>query len=113
MLESQCKKYFNNPETKESVIAAFQKLIDKGYIRFIEDLPEDIKKKFLHKEVQYYLPWRIQFKPGSATTNTRPVFDASSKTPGGESLNNLLAKGSSEMVRLIDMMLDWRMGPSV
>ena len=35
------------------------------------------------------------------------MFDASSKTPGGESLNNLLAKGTPEMVRLIDMMLDW------
>ena len=36
VLESQCKKYYNDDETRDSVITAFQKLIDKGYIMFID-----------------------------------------------------------------------------
>ena len=36
VLESQCKKYYNDDETRDSVISAFQKLIDKGYIMFID-----------------------------------------------------------------------------
>ena len=46
------------------------------------------------------------------STPARPVFDASSRTPGGESLNNLLPKGVPDIVRLLDMVLGWKMGPS-
>ena len=71
VLESQCKKYFKDEDTKQTIVAAFDKLIDKGYIVFLDDMTEDLKNKFKDKEVQYYLPWRIQFKPGSASTPLR------------------------------------------
>ena len=54
----------------------------------------------------------MAFKEGSVTTPARWVFDASSKPKNGYSLNDLLAKGTIELVRLLDMVLDWRCGPS-
>ena len=36
------------------------------------------------------------------------VFDASSKTPGGESLNNLLAKGMNLLPKLFDILIKFR-----
>ena len=91
---------------------SFQKLFDREHFAYLEDLPDNVKKKIKNAKTSYTIPYDIAFKEGSFSTPARPVFDASAKTPGGESLNNLLAKGSPEMVRLIDMMLDWRMGPS-
>jgi hypothetical protein len=38
------------------------------------------------------------------------VFDASSKTPGGESLNGCLAKGQNRLCKLQHLLLRFRMG---
>ena len=117
VLESQCKRYYNDEETKVTVNAAFQKLIDKGYIVFLEDMTTSQKNSFTHKEVQYYLPWRIQFKPGSASTPVRVVFDASSGTgrrrdnSGGRCLNDLVCKGSIDSLDLMRVVLRFMIGP--
>ena len=117
VLETQCKKYFKDEETKATIVAAFDKLIDKGYIVFLADMAEEIKSKFQDKEVQYYLPWRIQFKPGSASTTERPVFDASSGTrrrkdgSGGRCLNDLVCKGPIDSMDLLRVVLRFFIGP--
>ena len=116
VLESQCKKYFKDNETKDTINAAFKKLIDKGYIVFLPDMTEDTRSKFQSKEVQYYLPWRIQFKPGSASTPARVVFDASSGTrrrkdgSGGRCLNDLVCKGPIDSMDLLRVVLRFFMG---
>jgi hypothetical protein len=76
-----------------------------------EDLPKH------HREViekspgaGYYIPWRIVHNEGSLSTPCRMVFDASSKTPGGESLNGCLAKGQNRLCKLQHLMLRFRMG---
>ena len=66
----------------------------------------------LLKMPRLVIQYDVAFKEGSISTPARPVFYASSKTPGGSSLNDLLAKGQPDIVRLIDMVLGWRMGPS-
>ena len=117
VLESQCKKYHNDTETKITVTAAFQKLIDKGFIIFLEDMTNEQLDKFTNKEVQYYLPWRIQFKPTSASTPVRVVFDASSGTAkrkdgsGGRCLNDLVCKGSIDSLDLMRVVLRFTIGP--
>ena len=78
----------------------------------MDDLPTDVQQRIKSARVSYTIPWDVAFKEGSVSTPARPVFDASSKTPGGSSLNDLLAKGQPDMVRLIDMVLGWKMGPS-
>ena len=116
ILESQCKKYYNDEETKSSILSAFKKLFDKGYLKLWEDIPDDIKSKFMNKEVQYFLPWRIQFKPGSASTPARPVFDASSGTrrrqdgSGGRCLNDLVCKGPIDTLDLMRVTLRFMIG---
>ena len=116
ILDSQCRKYYNDEETKTSIVAAFKKLFDRGYFKLLDDIPEDTKKKFMNKEVQYFLPWRIQFKPGSASTPARPVFDASSGTrrrqdgSGGRCLNDLVCKGPIDTLDLMKVTLRFMIG---
>ena len=45
---------------------------------------------------------------GSVSTPVRPVFNASMPTPSGESINDILAKGSNSMNKLIEIFLRWR-----
>ena len=111
-LENVCRKYGSDPEIKEMIISSFKKLTDRGHIVLLDDLPLDLQQKIKNARVSYTIPWDVAFKEGSVSTPARPVFDASSKTPGGSSLNDLLAKGQPDMVRLIDMVLGWKMGPS-
>ena len=59
VLESQCKKYYADEATRITVNQAFNKLIDKGFIRFLADMTDIEKSKFMHKEVQYFFPWRL------------------------------------------------------
>ena len=116
VLDSQCRKYSKDSDTKEAILSAFQKLIDKKYIMFIEEMSDEVKNKFIHKEVQYWCPWRIQFKPGSASTPVRPVFDASSGTrrrqdgSGGRCLNDLVCKGPIDTLDLLKVILGFLVG---
>ena len=116
ILDAQCKKYANDEETKSSIILAFKKLFDRGYFKLLEDIPDEIKDRFLNKEVQYFLPWRIQFKPGSASTPARPVFDASTGTrkradgSGGRCLNDLVCKGPIDTLDLMRVTLRFMIG---
>ena len=50
------------------------------------------------------------WKSSSISTPCRPVFDASSKTPGGESLNNILAKGVNQLATIANSVLRFRSG---
>ena len=61
--------------------------------------------------VSYYIPWNLQFKD-SVSTPICPVFNASSQSPSGLSLNDVIAKGSPDLVRLLSIMLEWQMGSS-
>ena len=111
-LESVCKKYSSDVEVKDKINAAFNKLLDKGHIVLLDDVPKELGDKIKAAKPSYTIPFDVAFKEESVSTPARPVFDASSKTPGGYSLNDLLAKGQPDMVRLMDMVLDWRMGKS-
>ena len=117
ILDSQCKRYFNDTETKDAIVLAFKKLIDKGYIVFIDDMSEELKQRFIGKEVQHFLPWRVQFKVGSASTPIRPVFDASSSTrkrsegSAGRCLNDLVCKGPIDTLDLLKVVLRFFIGP--
>ena len=111
-LESVCRKYASDEQVKGMIVEAFNKLFTKGHIVMLDDLPKDVANKIKSAKPSYTIPFDVAFKEGSLSTPARPVFDASSKTSGGFSLNDLLAKGQPDMVRLIDMVLDWRMGSS-
>ena len=117
VLEAQCRKYFRDEETRIAIVSAFDKLIEKKYIMFHDEMSDEVINKFKDKETQYFLPWRIQFKPGSASTSTRPVFDASSGTKrrsdgsGGRCLNDLVCKGPIDTLDLLRVMLRFLIAP--
>ena len=56
--------------------------------------------------VQNYIPWRAVWKENSLSTPCRVVFDASSNTGNGFSLNDILVKGRNNMNKLAEISLD-------
>ena len=115
ILEQQCKKYFGDVEVKEKILKAFQKVFTPGFLVYLEDLDDETRNKFIEKEVQYYIPWRIQFS-GSLSTPERPVFDASTKTrkrtdnTGGRCLNDLVCKGVVKTIQMMKLLLRFCVG---
>ena len=92
------------------IINAFRKLIDRGHIIPWENLSQDQRNKIKQSKSSYFLPWDVSFKQGSLSTPARPVFDGSSKTPNGTSLNEIIAKGNADLASLLEMVLSWVIG---
>ena len=57
--------------------------------------------------VQNYIPWRAVWKENSLSTPCRVVFDASSNTGNGFSLNDILVKGRNNMNKLAEIFIRW------
>ena len=111
-LENVCRKYSHDEDVKQMLNKSMKKLMDNGHIVLLDDLPPEQRNRILNSKSSYTIPADVAFKEGSVSTPARWVFDAGSKTALGYSLNDLLAKGAIDMVRLVDMVMDWRMGPS-
>ena len=114
VINQQIKKYGKDEFTKKTILEAFDKLFKNGHAKLLSQLlPEETI--FLNKEVQHHLIWRVVFS-GSVTTPTRPVMDASARTPfrkdgsGGKSLNDLVCKGKIESLNLIKVLLRFVVG---
>ena len=86
-------------------------MIDKNHLVFVKDLSPNFQKMLAQAKVSYWIPWNVQFKD-SISTPIRPVFNASSSSPSGFSLNDCLAKGTPDLVRLLSVLLDWQLGAS-
>ena len=109
-LQNVCRKYHADEKVKNEVNAAFKKLRNKGHIKFYEDLNEN-QRKVLEAESGYTIPWDVVWKETSLSTPARTVYDASSKTSSGYSLNDILATGIPDLAKLLDVLLDWHIGP--
>ncbi len=66
------------------------------------------KIPWLKLKPHYYLPVHGVFKETSTTTKTRPVFDASTKTTSGYSLNDTLLPGPNLYPPLPDVIIRFR-----
>ena len=107
-LDSIINKYSKDPEIKQGILDAWDKLIEKGHMKFLKDLTAD-ERNMLDEGVSYYIPWNLAFKD-SISTPIRPVFDASATTSSGNSLNSIIAKGVPDLVKLLSLLLSWQMG---
>ncbi|XP_075149048.1 uncharacterized protein LOC142222851 [Haematobia irritans] len=56
----------------------------------------------------YYLPHHGVYKPDSTTTKLRVVFNASSRSMNGKSLNDVLYVGPTLQSDLVGLVLNWR-----
>ena len=111
VLKSQLSLFKRRPEMKDDTIRSHNKLLQRGYVKSEADLtPEERSALATIPGVGYFIPWRIVHNEGSLSTPCRMVFDASSKTPGGNSLNGILAKGKNRLVRLQSLLARFRMG---
>ena len=112
ILDSQVRQLNKNEPSRLDVIAAHEKLRTRGYVSPISDLPPT-ERDFVQKNMDswYVIPWRAVWKATSLSTPCRMVFDASSKTPGGESLNNILAKGENNLSTSGSVLLRFRSKP--
>lgn len=110
VLDSQLRLVSKHPEMLSDTIKSHNKLRLKGYVVPIDDLTEEEKTLMDSTPgAGYYIPWRTVYKESSLSTPCRMVFDASSRTPaGGESLNNILAKGQNKLARIPSILLRFR-----
>ena len=107
VLNQQCRKLKGKPDDIKAVQKSVGKLFDRGHIKFLKDIPEDIQSKFIDKPVQHWIPWRIVHNPKSKSTPVRVVMDDGS---GGRCLNDLVAKGRVESLNLVRLVLKFVMG---
>ena len=81
--------------------AFIQEFLDLGHLEKVEILELDVFPN-------YYLPHHCVLKEDSSTTKLRVVFDASSKTTTGVSLNECLLVGPKVQEDLFDILLRFR-----
>ena len=92
--QRECYKAKRDPEIKKVLTSTMDKMFANGYIKKVADLPTEIQHEIKNKKC-YYMPYSVVHKETSFTSKTRVVFDASSKTKSGLSLNDCLAGGIS------------------
>ena len=109
-LDNLCRKYSKETKTVQMICDKLAKLHRTGHIKYWEDLSLPEKKSISEAPTNHYLCWDVGFKEASLSTPARPVFDASAGTPGGTSLNDILAKGITTLARLVEVQLVWAMG---
>ena len=112
ILESQIRQLQKNEPARIDVLAAHEKLRSRAFVVPLTDLPPKIQSQLLDdQQTSYIIPWRSVWKATSLSTPCRMVFDASSKTPGGDSLNNILAKGENNLAQIPALFLRFRSKP--
>ena len=95
--KQQCKK----PEhMRKEFNKVHADLVNKGFMKKIDDLPEEYQNIIQESAFKHVMPWRIAEKPDSLSTPFRMVVDG---TMTG--LNQLLAKGENRMSKIPDIML--------
>ncbi|XP_075150668.1 uncharacterized protein LOC142224766 [Haematobia irritans] len=79
-----------------------QEYIDLGHMKKVPSI------QYPNCENSYYLPHHAVVRPESSTTKVRVVFNASSSTSNGISLNDALHCGPSLQKDLNNLLLNWR-----
>lgn len=92
-----------DPETKKQYAEFIQQYIDLGHCRVLKD------DEIGNVDVAYYLPHHCVYRPDSSTTKLRVVFDGSSKSSSGHSLNDLMMIGPPVQDMLFEILLRFRL----
>ncbi|XP_057296216.1 uncharacterized protein LOC130625165 [Hydractinia symbiolongicarpus] len=74
-------------------------------MEYVKNLTYEQQKQLKDNPNQNFIPWRVVWKPNSVTTPCRLVFDASRPTDTGISLNDILAKASNNMNKLVEIVI--------
>ena len=99
----QVKKLSKIPDVKAAVLESELKLQDNGHVEWKKKLSSEELTVLNNQSAKYYMPWRFIHNENSVTTPVRIVFDASSVTRTGHSLNDLLAKGINSLNSMLEI----------
>ena len=103
----QLKKLNKEPKDKSDVIISEGKLQSMGYVDYVRNLTADQQQTLNATTIKNFIPWRAVWNGNSLSTPCRLVFDASQPTSSGYSLNSILAKGTNNMNRLVEILIRW------
>ena len=110
VLDSQIKMANKDDQTKLDVLASHNKLRSRGHVIGVDELA-DTEYGVTQQGAGYHIPWMVVFNEGSLSTPCRIVFNASSITPGGDCLNNILAKGQNRLDKILHILMRFRVFP--
>jgi hypothetical protein len=109
IFDRQMKVIEKNPEMKADILKSHAKLEDKGYVIEWSAIPAEYHHRLdTIGGPGYIIPWQIVYKISSLSTPVRMVMNGSCFTPGGESLNSCLAKGSNSLTKILDILIAFR-----
>ncbi|XP_043469426.1 uncharacterized protein LOC122503070 [Leptopilina heterotoma] len=94
------KKFAKKPEFKKQYVECIESYFDEGHM---EEIIDDE-----NSEGGYYLPHHTVFKENSLSSNTRVVFDGSTETSTGLSLNDTLLVGPVIQDNLVSILTRFR-----
>ena len=103
---SELRKLNKSPKYNEYVLKSEEKLQSLGFVEFVRNLTPSQQKSLNNHHLQNYIPWRAVWSK-SLSTPCRLVFDASQATDSGISLNDILAKGTNNMNKLLKVVIRW------
>ena len=95
-----------NPEKKEAYAAAMNEYLELG---FAEEVAGSELLEVQQMQRKYFIPHHPVFKRSSCSAKVRIVFDASSKTSNGISLNDCLLKGPNLLPDITAVLMRFRM----
>ena len=96
--KTQCRKSI---EVKDGMRKVHADLVDKGFMKKLDDMPEKTREMIKNAPFQHYNPWRLVMKMDSMTTPVRMVVD-----PTMTSFNEILAKGENNIASIFTIMID-------
>ena len=105
--KAQVRKLESKPEDWKEILKSMEKLKTLGYIDKLSNLTREEQSLVKSSPVHYYIPWLIARSVNSVTTPCRTVFNASSVTTSGYSLNDLLSKGRNNLNKLVQIFILW------
>ena len=92
--KTQCKA---SDDTKVKIKEAQKDLVNKGFLKKLDELPNEHQDMIRNSPFQHYMPWRHVMKE-STSTPVRLVVD-----PSMSGLNECLAKGENKMKKIQDI----------
>ena len=102
------KTFANDPSLQASYYEIFEKYLKQGIIEVVP--PAEVRPHHMYPYKVFYLPHRPIIKEG-ANTRIRPVFDASSYSSTGVSLNDAVSTGPSLYPDLVKVIIRFRRWP--
>jgi len=94
---SQCRK---SPAEKTGMIKAHQELVEKDFMRRLQDCSPEVQATVRNAQFTHYYPWFIVQKGDSISTPIRLVVD-----PTLSGLNLILPKGENRMAQILDIVI--------